>query len=176
MPVYRPPPSLVPPPPPRSTTELSAWARLRSALPSFLTQAAATCGCPAFTAAGSTSHAGCTTDLMTRAQAHSRCVCVHWGGVLGEGGAEGGRECSWFNIACRLHNRFDDSRSSTFKVCMRALGWGGRVGRGGQRGAGNAAGSTLPAGCRADWMTRARAHSRCVCVLLTRELCVWGGG
>lgn len=24
--------------------------------------------------------------------------------------------CSWFNIACRLHNRFDDSRSSSFKV------------------------------------------------------------
>jgi hypothetical protein len=32
---------------------------------------------------------------------------------------------SWFNIACRLHNRFDNSRSSTFKVSL----WKGGGGR-----------------------------------------------
>ena len=43
---------------------------------------------------------------------------------------------SWFNIACRLHNRFDNSRSSTFEVSLGKEGGGGDGAGGGGDGAG----------------------------------------
>ena len=30
-------------------------------------------------------------------------------------------QCSWFNIACRIHHRYDATKSSTYKVCAAAV-------------------------------------------------------